>query len=278
MRTVKVRCRLEYEVRRPTTFLFNIAARQTPGQHILEEAFTIDPEAPLDACRVGLEGDRLHRLLAEPGQLTLEYAATVQLDPNVQAPDEVEQDDLIELPAETLPYLYPSRYCESDLLARFAHEEFGDAPPGHRRVQAICDWVNRQLDYTPGSTTATTTASDVLLSRTGVCRDYAHLAVALSRALGVPTRYLSVYAVDLDPPDFHGVVEAYLGGHWYLFDPSRLAPLEGFVRIGSGRDAADVAFANVVGDATLANKEVSAEQVDGPELEPPGAADAVSLA
>ncbi len=127
---------------------------------------------------------------------------------------------------------------------------------GHQRVQAICDWVHDFLDYTPGSTNSLTTASSVLLTRTGVCRDYAHLAISLCRGIGIPARYVSGYAVDLDPPDFHGFMEAFLDGKWFLFDPTKLAPLTGLVRIGTGRDAADVAFATITGDAVLTEKSV----------------------
>ena len=155
-----------------------------------------------------------------------------------------------------LTYLNPSRYCESDLLARFTFEEFGQLYPGYSRVQAICNWVFEQLDYTPGSTTATTTAADVLLQRTGVCRDYAHLAIALCRGIGIPARYVAGYAVDLQPPDFHGFMEAFLEGNWYLFDPTRLTSILGLVRIGSGRDAADVSVATITGNVLLTQQAV----------------------
>jgi transglutaminase-like putative cysteine protease len=155
-----------------------------------------------------------------------------------------------------LTYLNPSRYCESDLLARFAFEEFGQLYPGYSRVQAICNWVFEQLDYTPGSTTATTTAADVLLQRTRVCRGYAHLAIALCRGIGIPARYVAGYAVDLQPPDFHGFMEAFLEGNWYLFDPTRLTSILGLVRIGSGRDAADVSVATITGNVLLTQQAV----------------------
>ena len=109
----------------------------------------------------------------------------------------------------------------------------------------------------------------MLVAAAGVCRDYAHLAIALCRALGIPARYVSGYAVDLDPPDFHGFFEAYLGGEWYLFDATRLAPVDGLVRIATGRDAADVAFAAIVGDVTMTGMEIVTRRADG---EPPAAA------
>jgi len=148
-----------------------------------------------------------------------------------------------------LPYLNPSRYCESDRLAKFAYDEFGSLDPGYARVSAIVEWVHRHLDYVPGSTGPSTTACDVLVGRAGVCRDYAHLTISLCRGLGIPARYLAGYAVDLQPPDFHGFCEVWLGDRWYLVDATRLAPVAGFVRIGTGRDASDASFSTIIGSA-----------------------------
>ncbi|MCA9259989.1 MAG: transglutaminase family protein [Planctomycetales bacterium] len=277
MPRIRVHSLLEYQVRRPTTLLFKVAVQESPGQSVVDESFACKPSFQLDSGSNGPAGDRLHRLHASNGEFSLEYSATVELDNVVEPPCEVEELDLVDLPAGVLPYLNPSRYCESDLLQRFAYEEFGDLSPGYGRVRAITDWVHEHLEYTPGSTNGLSTASDVLLSRTGVCRDYAHLAVALCRGMGIPARYLSVYAVDLHPQDFHGVFEAYLGEQWYLFDATRLAPRGGFVRIGAGRDAADVAFATIVGNAALNDKQVSAELLDDSKLEAPGSSDAVTI-
>jgi transglutaminase-like putative cysteine protease len=148
-----------------------------------------------------------------------------------------------EVPADVLEFVNPSRYCQSDMVLRLAAKTFGHLPPGFERV--------------PGTTDASSTAVDVLVAGAGVCRDYAHLAISLCRAIGVPARYVSGYAVDLDPPDFHGFFEAYLDGEWYLFDATRMAPIDGLVRIGVGRDAADVSFAASVGVATLDSQQIS---------------------
>jgi transglutaminase-like putative cysteine protease len=164
------------------------------------------------------------------------------------------------LPNEVLTYLNPSRYCESDRLTHFALRIFGDIEPGFSRVTAICDWIHNNLDYQSGSSGESTSACDVLIQRLGVCRDYAHLAIALCRALCIPARYVSGYALALQPPDFHGFFEAYLGTRWYLFDATRMAPVEGFIRIGTGRDAADASFATIIGEAKLTYMAVWAEQ------------------
>ncbi|TWT90486.1 Transglutaminase-like superfamily protein [Pseudobythopirellula maris] len=279
MSKIQVRTTLIYEVRQPTNFLFNIGVEQSDYQRCLEEHFTSNPEVPIEACNVGAEGNRLHRAFVQPCELRIDYSALVELTPEVDTSCEVGETDISQLPPQVLPYLNPSRYCESDLLARFAFEEFGQLPRGYQRVQAIADWVNDHLDYEPGTTSGTTTAADVLLQRAGVCRDYAHLAVALCRGIGVPARYLAAYAVDLQPPDFHGVFEAFLDGHWYLFDATRLAPVQGFVRIGTGRDAADVAFATLNGVAILQEKTVTTVWADdAPHQDPPPADEAIATA
>lgn len=256
MSTILVGSELSYDVRQSTVFLLKISAAQTDHQKLLHEELTFVPQPAVEELEVGLDGNRIYRMVVEPGNLRISYRATIDLQPDVILPADVSEAAKTQIPADVLPYSNPSRYCESDLLARFAFEEFGSLELGHQRVQAICDWVHEFLDYTPGSTNSTTTASDVLLMRTGVCRDYAHLAISLCRGIGIPARYVSGYAVDLNPPDFHGFMEAFLDGRWFLFDPTKLAPLTGLVRIGTGRDAADVAFATINGNAVLTEKGV----------------------
>ena len=263
MTQIEFGSRLVYDIKRPTILLLKIAASWTQHQLISNEQQMVEPNLPIEQCQVGAEGNRLFRLIAQPCQLTIAYSAVADLTPDIERPHRVDESAPAAIPPEVLTYINPSRYCESDLLARFAFEEFGALAPGFGRVQAICDWVYEHLDYTSGSTTATTTAADVLLQRTGVCRDYAHLAITLCRGVGIPARYVSGYAVALQPPDFHGFIEAYLDGQWYLFDPTRLASTLGLVRIGVGRDAADVAFCTLTGAATLLHKEVWASFRDG---------------
>ena len=253
---------LNYKVRKPTIFLLKIAAASTAHQEIFDEVLEFDPSVDVEVCQVGPDGNRLHRLVVEPCHLSISYQATADVRPGISRPRNVDESPAAQMPPEVLTYMNPSRYCESDVLARFAYEEFGEREPGFSRVQTICDWVYEHLEYTPGSTTATTTAADVLLQRTGVCRDYAHLAISLCRGIGIPARYVSGYAVDLHPPDYHGFMEAFLDGHWYLFDPTRLASTLGLVRIGVGRDAADVAFCTLTGTATLLEKDVWANPTE----------------
>lgn len=271
MHTIRAHSRLVYDVKEPTILLVNVSAATTPRQTVLSEAFSVTPYVEQRQLPVGEEQNRFIRLaLTEPGQYAIAYDASVGLDPHTDDPPDVEETDYADLPPQVMSYLNPSRYCESDRLANFAFAEFGGMERNFERVNAICDWINAHVTYRPGTTTSLTTACDVLIGRAGVCRDFAHLGVSFCRALGIPARYVSGYACLLDPPDFHGFFEAYLSGHWYLFDPTRLAPPAGLVRIGAGRDAADVAFATIWGQAELVEMVVSAEATNAEELEDEG--------
>ncbi len=261
MSLIRVGCELDYQVTASTSFLFHVAAANTPHQKVQGEKLRIEPAKDYDVCYLGAEDNRVFRFRAEPGELTLNYQATISLNPAVDSPPQIAEMEHPQLPEEALPYLNPSRYCESDQLGNFAMAEFGHLDHGYLRVDAIRDWTHEHLRYQSDSTNASTTACDVLIQRTGVCRDYAHLTIALCRALCIPARYVSGYAVALEPPDFHGFFEAYLGDRWYLFDATRLAPVEGLVRIGMGRDAADVPFATLIGAAALKKKAVTAEEL-----------------
>jgi transglutaminase-like putative cysteine protease len=264
---IAVRSTLQYEVQQPSSFFFVMCAAVTGRQKVVDELLTVAPHAHIDWLSEPATGNRLVALTAEPGPLTLSYAATVELLPFTPPSPPEEETPFAKLPADVLPYLRPSRYCESDIVGRLAFRTFGASTPGVSRVADICNWVNDHLDYVPGSTDASTTALQAFTQAAGVCRDYAHLAITMCRAMGVPARYVSGYAVDLDPPDFHGFFEAFLANQWYLFDATQMAPVDQLVRIAVGRDAADVAFASYVGSAILDFMEVSAVDLAAPGSE-----------
>ncbi len=278
MSRISVHCELRYTVEVPSSFSFAILAARNVRQVVLEEQLIITPELPFARTPFEPSGHDLVRVVAETGPLWLLYDATVALSAFVPVAAPTVESSFADLPAPVLEYLHPSRYCQSDLLGRLATKTFGDVPPGFDRVTAVCNWVYEHLEYLPGSTIASTTAIDVLVGGAGVCRDYAHLSISLCRALGIPARYVSGYAVDLDPPDFHGFFEAYLGDAWYLFDATRMAPIDGLVRIASGRDAADVAFAAVVGAATLDWISIATIDLDRTEPNPMRTTAAISTA
>jgi len=279
MSIIRVGCELRYRVTAPTSFLFNVAVADTTHQVVRQEHFTMVPQNEYTVENIGEEGNRIVRLQAKVGDFSLQYQATVTLEPEVDDPPTIMEAEHPELPSEVLPYLNPSRYCESDRLLRLAGKEFVEIAPGYSRVAAICDWTHARLDYVAGSTDVRSSACDVLVQRAGVCRDFAHVALTLCRALSIPARYVSGYAVGLNPPDFHGFFEAYLGTRWYLFDATRMAPRDGLVRIGTGRDAADAAFATIIGAATLKDMTVSAQELtDEIAAQPTGDEPAISTA
>ncbi|MFN3869465.1 MAG: transglutaminase-like domain-containing protein [Hyphomicrobiaceae bacterium] len=260
MPAIELGSHLEYEIKSPTTLLLNVAIAATDHQRIVDESLTIKPQVAVTTFEVGLARNRFHRLRLEPGTVTVAYRARAELTPVTLGGPGLDQTEYGDLPPEVLTYLNPSRYVESDKLANYAFAEFGDLPPNFDRVNAICDWIHEHLAYRSGTTNALTTAGDVLMQRQGVCRDFAHLGIAICRALGIPARYVSGYAARLEPPDFHGFFEAYLEGRWFLFDATRLAPPAGLVRISAGHDAADTPFATIWGSAELKSKSVWAEE------------------
>ncbi|HEX7605169.1 MAG TPA: transglutaminase family protein, partial [Usitatibacter sp.] len=196
-------------------------------------------------------GNRYMRLRAEPGELKLSYAATVDLAHHLAEPSQLAEVPVRNLPPQVIGYIYPSRYCQSDRLVKMATSEFGHLWQGHSRVQAIRDWVNQRVTFRSNTSNSNTSAVDTLVEQVGICRDFAHLMIALCRAVNIPARFVTGtdYGADpgLGPPDFHAYVEVYLGDRWYIFDPSGTAIPMGLVRFGTGRDAADVAFATIFG-------------------------------
>lgn len=253
----KLGCKLEYDVSSTSTFIFNICAVATEHQEILDSSLQIDPDCNHEKYVVPHTENSYLRLVAPEGKLNISYQATVSRQHrNVDNPEKIKEVLPSDIPLDIIHYLYPSRYCQSDRLMKLAQDEFGSCQPGYVKVQAICDWIYNKVTYISGSTDSSTSAYDTVTERAGVCRDFAHLGIALCRALNIPARFVSAYAWQLQPPDFHACFEAYLEHKWYLFDATRLAPTEGIVRIGTGRDAADVAFATVFGSITLQEMQV----------------------
>ena len=243
---------LSYEViGQPADFIFNIHAAQTIHQTVRNESLAISQRLTSTIHYDPLLHHRLLRLQANPGPLKISYQAEVDIQHHVGQPESIGEMPIAELPMEVLPYLYPSRYCESDKLQQLANQTFGHLAPGYQRVEGIRKWVQERTRFTSGSSEFTTSAIDTYQQQTGVCRDFAHLMIALCRALNIPARFCSGidYGADpvFGPTDFHAYVEVLLGGHWYIFDPSGMAIPMGFVRIGTGRDAADISFATIFG-------------------------------
>lgn len=247
--TFDIDCRLSYSLHTTTDFIFQVHALHGMDQEVQTESLDLSSGARRHVYEDPLVKHRFLRVQADAGLLELQYRARVQVAR--QAPDPSAAEHAIaDLPDAVLHNLMPTRYCESDLLGPAALKMFGGVAPGWHRVQAICDWIHANIEYRLGSSDSTTTACDVFVRRAGVCRDQAHLGVTFCRALNIPARLAVGYAIfENPPPDFHAIFEAYLGGRWHLFDPTRMSPPQQLVRIAVGRDAKDVAFATIFGQA-----------------------------
>ena len=197
--------------------------------------------------------------------MTILYEAAVDNGRRIALPASARQSRWIELPQAVLQYLTPSRYCPSDRFLLFANREFGEISDGGARVQAVLEWIIKHVDYIPGVSNGETTAERTFVDRAGVCRDFSHLGITLCRALNIPARAVSAYAWKLEPPDFHAVFEVFLNDGWWLVDPTGLAPVEGLVRIGVGRDAADIAFLTTSGPCNGVSQSVSVTREIGKE-------------
>lgn len=276
---------LDYEVFDPgCDFIFNIHAAHTRRQHVVEESLSLNQNVATKVETDPATLNRYLRLSARPGPLHVTYRATVDLLHFMAQAEQVPEVPVARLPAQVLGYIYPSRYCQSDRLLKFAMREFGQQRHGYSRVQGIRDWVLQHTRFTQNTSDSNTSAIDTLLETVGVCRDFAHLMIALCRAMNIPARFTTGidYGADpaLGPTDFHAYVEAYLGDRWYLFDPSGTAIPMGLVRFGTGRDAADVAFATIFGSVRSSAPRISIEAVpgaDGRLVMPCHCAEALSL-
>jgi transglutaminase-like putative cysteine protease len=249
---IELQVQLKYEVTAPgADFIFNIHPAYTPCQRVSSEHLHLSQDIASELQTDPHTGNRHLRLQALPGELEIRYEATVDLAHRQDDPTNLQEVPVHQLPLDVLHYIYPSRYCQSDRLIKLATAEFGAIPPGYGRVQYIAEWIQRRVSFTSNTSNSTTSAVDTLIERAGVCRDFTHLMVALCRALNIPARFATGtdYGADvaLGPPDFHAYAEVYLGNRWYIFDPSGTAIPMGFVRFGTGRDAADVAFATIFG-------------------------------
>lgn len=243
---LEVFSRLAFEFPEPTDTIAAIQVAHAAGQFIERENLTLPDGVRLAESVDPVSGARLLRGSLS-GLVTIDYRAVVRVAPRVILPANLTVAPWSQLPVAVLPYLLPSRYCPVDQFLRFAAREFGHVSPGGARVLAILDWLNANVDYVRGVSTGTTNAASTFIDRAGVCRDFTHLGMTLCRAAGIPARAVAVYALALDPPDFHAVFEVFLGGGWWMVDPTRLAPIAGMVRIAHGRDAADIAFLTTAG-------------------------------
>jgi len=250
-----IHTRLDYAFDAPTDILVQLeAASNLPEQTVETSHIELSPHSHF--ARVAAQdaiGERLW--LRVEDRLTVDYRATVTVDRIVRDVPALAKVPPHQLPGETVQYLMSSRYCPADQFEAFVAATFPDIEGG-ALVAAIRDWVQTHLSYVPGVSTAATTAADTFIRRQGVCRDYAHLVITLVRASGIPARIASVYALGVEPQDFHAVAEVFVGGEWHLVDATGMAEEGAMAKIGIGRDAADVSFLTAFGTARLNSQSV----------------------
>ena len=263
---VRVGCRFLYDSPGPVPLLMAIQPPPHAGHRLVHQSHMLCPQVPLHTYCDSF-GNTIWRLVTPVGALRIVYEAVADVP---STPDPVLLD-LPRTPIEQLPdavvvYTLPSRYCPSDLFLNDAWAMFGERPDGWPQVQAVCDWLHAHIIYGAGSLSSTS-AWDSYQQRRGVCRDFAHLGVAFCRALNYPARYVCGYLPDIGVPveptpmDFHAWFEVYLAGAWRTFDARHNRPRTGRVRIATGRDAVDVAFATLYGPAQLRTLQVWADVV-----------------
>lgn len=249
---------LDYRLAAPADLLFALEVAPTADQQLVEDLLEVGGTGPL--APVAAEDGVGRRTWARgAGRVTARYTATVDIERPATMLAGLAADDLPTLPAAVVPYLFPSRYCEADRLEGWARRDFGHLAGGDR-IAAIVDWIRGHVTYAWG--TIGGTAVDTLVARRGVCRDFSHLLIAMARAVDVPARMVGAYAWALEPEDFHAVVEVWLDGAWRLVDPIGLAPEEGIARIGVGRDATDISFLTIFGQADLIEQSVTVKRLD----------------
>jgi transglutaminase-like putative cysteine protease len=259
---------LRYEVGGKSDFLLNVHAAATERQRVIEEEFSVTPEVPWTVETDETTGNRIAKFSSDAPIVTAHYAGLVEIAHRIVDPTDVVAEAPSELPVDSLRYLYPSRYCPSDAVSQKAWDLFGNHPRGYGQVRAVRDWVRANIQFRVGTSHSGTTAVDTLRDGCGVCRDFAHSFISLCRALNYPSRFCTAvdYGADpsLGPPDFHAYAEVLLGGHWYLFDATGISPITGLIRIGTGRDAADVSFATIFGPVRTGMPIVKFDAVDDP--------------
>ncbi|MCW2119090.1 transglutaminase-like domain-containing protein [Flavobacterium sp. 7A] len=243
---------IQYDVYAATTFIFNIQALSlATNQSIISESLEITPNLPYKEYSLKGSKTRFIKLQAiEYIPFTITYQAQVDVSYKWIAKKKLLKNvSIYNLKHEIIPFLTPTRNCPSDKLMEFAFTIFGHITTDLEKTVAIDDWIFNNIKYVSGSSNANTTAYDTLNRKEGVCKDFAHLGIALCRSLNIPARYFTCYASNIYPPDIHACFEAYLGNKWILFDPTRLANLNQLVKIADGKDGSEIAVATLFGNA-----------------------------
>jgi transglutaminase-like putative cysteine protease len=252
---LEVGCQLNFEAISPVPLVLMLRPRSGEGQWVLSETYLLEPFVPAREY-TDSHGNLCQRLITPIGAFRIRTEAVVETSETIAVEPGAPLTLVEDLPDWILQFLLPSRYCESDRLFDLAIEIVSDDLVGYDRVEAIRAWIHDRLKYEYGTSNASTSAVDTARERVGVCRDFAHLGIALCRALDIPARMVVGYLYQLEPMDLHAWFEAYLNDRWYTFDATQAQPLGNRVAIAYGRDAADVALTTQFGLLTLTKMEV----------------------
>jgi transglutaminase-like putative cysteine protease len=255
-------CQISFEAEAPTPVILMLRPRSGDGQWVIREEYLLDPIVPVTEYTDSY-GNLCQRLVVSPGTFQVKTTAVVETADITDT-----RPGAVYLPVENLPegvlqFILPSRYCPADCMGNLALEIVGDSAPGYDQVEAIRSWIQTNIKYAYGTSNASTWALETAEKRTGVCRDFAHLGIALCRSLNIPARMVVGYLYQLDPMDLHAWFEAFVStgdslseGRWYTFDATQQEPRGNRITVAYGRDAADVAIATQFGPMQLQSMEV----------------------
>jgi len=245
---LRTSCDLKFDIAVPTPFVLMLRPRSGAQQWVAGEEYTLTPNVPVFEFTDNF-GNLCQRLLAPPGALSIHTSAEILLADGVDRAVDAPFVEIQNLPDDVLCYLLPSRYCESEHFGLMAGDITAGQLLGYNQVAAIESWVRGTIRYESSASDIPVSAVEVNARQSGVCRDFAHLGIALCRSLSIPARMVVGYLLDLEPMEFHAWFEAYLAGRWYTFDATQTEVKGGYVVLGYGRDAADVAVYNQFGPA-----------------------------
>ncbi len=249
-------CHLHYETHEDVPVVFMLRPCSGSAQWIMRQEFHLQPHVPVMEF-TDLYGNLCQRTVMPKGEFQISVHYRAQVSDTADVSPQAECLPVQQLPTDVLHYLLPSRYCPSDQMTEFAESLVREGPVCHRHVEEVRAWIHREIRYERGASDASTSALDTARSRRGVCRDLAHLGIALCRALDIPTRMVVGFLHELDPMDLHAWFEAFLGGRWFTFDPTQEETTGNRIVLGYGRDAADVALATLFGEFSLKEMNVS---------------------
>ncbi len=262
---IRTTCNLEFEMGDPTPLIFMLRPRSGIQQWVARETYTLSPYIPVVEY-TDIFGNLCQRMVAPAGQLSVHTSAVVKTMDIVDKTPGANFVEIQDLPDEVLMYLRPSRYCESDRFGNLTREIVNNAQIGYDQVYRISEWIRHSISYTPGSSAFPLSAVEVNLQGNGVCRDLAHLGIALCRSISIPARLVVGFLHGLEPMDMHAWFEAYVGDRWYTFDPTDETLRGGRLAVAYGRDAADVAIYHQFGPpAIFTSMEVQVDLQDGPD-------------